>query len=339
LSGEAELLYANIGAQQTRKTALLGIDIGGTKTAIIIATSVPDMLWREEFETLPALGAEHALEKIVALARRGIEETGCVPAAIGVSCGGPLDRVRGIIQRPPNLTTWDDIPIKDILERKFGVPCFVENDANAGAVAEHQFGAGKGCQHMVFLTMGTGLGAGLILNGHIFHGANAMAGEIGHVRLTASGPKGYGKAGSVEGWASGGGMAQHAAKSVQEALQAGTLTVLAEMLPKITARDVGQALLTGDSVAAEIVHRTGRRLGEALAILVDILNPQRIVIGGLALRLGEALLEPARQRMREEALTDAAAVCEVVPAALGERIGDVAALCVAMGLHAVPDGT
>lgn len=337
MSGEAGHLCANIDAQQTRKTGLLGIDIGGTKTAIVLSSSPPSVLWREEFETLPALGAELAVRRILALARRGVAETGCVAAAIGVSCGGPLDRVRGIIQRPPNLPTWDDIPIKDILEQEFGVPCFVENDANAGAVAENRFGAGKGCRHMVFLTMGTGLGAGLILNGQIFHGANAMAGEIGHVRLTDSGPMGYGKTGSVEGWASGGGMAQHAASSVQEALQAGKFTMLAEALPEITARDVGQALLAGDSVAAQIVRRTGWRLGEALAILVDVLNPQRIVIGGLALRFGEALLEPARQRMREEALADTAAVCEIVSAALGERIGDVAALCVAMGLHTDPD--
>ncbi|SFR98189.1 glucokinase [Granulicella pectinivorans] len=337
MSGEAGHLRAHTHTQQTSKTGLLGIDIGGTKTAIVLSRSAPNVLWRGEFETLPTLGADHALEKIVTLARCGVAQTGCTPTAIGVSCGGPLDRVRGIIQRPPNLPTWGDIPIKDILQQKFGVPCFVENDANAGAVAENQFGAGKGCRHMVFLTMGTGLGAGLILNGRIFHGANAMAGEIGHVRLSDSGPMGYGKAGSVEGWASGGGMAQHAAWSVQEALQAGQFTMLTASLPYVTARDVGQALLAGDAVAAQIVHRTGRRLGEVLAILVDVLNPHRIVIGGLALRLGDALLEPARQRMREEALADAAAVCEIVPAALGERIGDVAALCVAMGLHADPD--
>jgi glucokinase len=315
------------------RSALVGIDVGGTKTAVVLSTAVPEVLWREEFETLPALGPQHALAKIVALVQRALEETGTRITAIGVSCGGPLDRVQGIIQRPPNLPTWDDVPIKRLLEQQFGVPCRVENDANAGAVAEHQFGAGRGCEHMVFLTMGTGLGAGLILNGRIFHGANAMAGEVGHVRLTEGGPEGFNKAGSVEGWASGGGMAQHAAETVFEAVQNGEQTLLAACLPDITARDVGAALQRGDAVANRIVRQTGTRLGEALAILVDLLNPERIVIGGLALRLGDALLMPARQRLSEEALSDAVAACTVMPASLGESIGDVAALCVAMGLH------
>lgn len=314
-------------------SAVVGVDIGGTKTAVVLSTAVPNVLWREEFETLPDLGPEHAILKIVAMVGRASRETGRYLAAIGVSCGGPLDRVRGIIQRPPNLSTWVDVPIKQILEQEFHAPCFVENDANAGAVAEHQFGAGKGCQHMVFLTMGTGLGAGLILNGRIFHGASAMAGEVGHVRLTEKGPEGFNKAGSVEGWASGGGMAQHAVQTIREAIQHGQKTLLAESLPNVTARDVGLALLADDAVAASIVQRTGTRLGEAMAMLVDLLNPERIVIGGLALRFGEALLEPARKRMREEALEGAASACTVIPASLGESIGDVAALCVAMGLH------
>lgn len=312
---------------------MVGVDIGGTKTAVVLSTHVPKVLWREEFETLPDLGPEHAVLKIVAMVQRALVETGMCMSAIGVSCGGPLDRVHGVIQCPPNLPTWDEVPIKQVLEQEFGVPCFVENDANAGAVAEHQFGAGKDCQHMVFLTMGTGLGAGLILNGRIFHGASAMAGEIGHVRLTEVGPEGFNKAGSVEGWASGGGMAQHAVPTIYEAIQQGQNTLLADCLPHVTARDVGVALLAGDAVAATIVRQTGTRLGEALAMLVDLLNPERIVIGGLALRLGEALLEPARARMREEALEGPAAACLVLPASLGESIGDVAALCIAMGLH------
>jgi glucokinase len=182
---------------------------------------------------------------------------------------------------------------------------------------------------MVFLTLGTGLGAGLILNGHIYHGATGMAGEIGHVRLTETGPNGFGKSGSVEGWASGGGMAQRAQERVNAAVRAGEHTTLP---PSASARDVGVALAAGDLVAEQIVRETGLRLGETLAILIDVLNPERIVLGGLALRLGETLLAPAQLRVREEALPQSSYACKIVPAALGERIGDVAALCVAMGL-------
>ncbi len=311
----------------------VGIDIGGTKTAIVLSAEPPHVLWRAEFPTLPENGPQHAIEKITALIHRGLAELGGEATSLGVSCGGPLDRTTGVIQRPPNLPTWDNVPLKALLEAEFQAPCRVENDANAGAVAEHRFGAGQGCRHMVFLTMGTGLGAGLILNGAIFHGAGAMAGEIGHVRLTPQGPTGYGKQGSVEGWASGGGMAQHAVDAVKEALRTGTATSLAGKLQTLTARDIGLAAAANDEVAIRIVAETGRRLGDALAILVDLLNPERIVIGGLALRLGETLLGPARSRMQAESLPSSAAACRIVPAQLGESIGDVAALCVAAGLH------
>jgi glucokinase len=290
------------------------------------------VIWRREFATLPENGPAHAIKCIVDLIVEGLGELRSKPSVIGVSCGGPLDRVNGVIQRPPNLPTWDQVLIRQILESHFRVGCRLENDANAGAIAEHRYGAGRGCNHMVFLTLGTGLGAGLILNGKIYHGANGMAGEIGHVRLTESGPSGFDKAGSVEGWASGGGMAQRAAAAVRAATRAGEYTALAETPRPLTARDVGIALGAGDNLADQIVRETGERLGEALAIIVDILNPERIVVGGLALRLGEVLLGPARLRVQQEALPASARACEIVPAGLGESIGDVAALCVAMGL-------
>jgi glucokinase len=317
-----------------QKKALVGVDIGGTKTAVLVSMEAPNVLDRIEFPTKPAKGPEPALALIKAGIRDLLSKHRLKPSAIGVSCGGPLDHVRGVIQAPPNLSTWVDVPIKAILEAEFGVTCHVENDANAGAVAEHRFGAGRGCRNMVFLTMGTGLGAGIITDGRLYHGANDFAGEIGHVRLTRSGPVGYHKAGSVEGWASGGGMVQVARKAAEAAIKRKEPTMLAEQLQQdkpITARDVALAARKGDVVAARILRSTGKRLGAVLAILVDILNPERIVIGGLAMRLGETLLGPAREVLEREALPYSTAVCQVVPAQLDERIGDVAALCVAMG--------
>lgn len=316
---------------------LIGVDVGGTKTAVLASLELPSILDRIEFPTRPARGPRPAIDLIRQAIRELISRhgsNGAKLAALGVSCGNPLDRVRGVIQSPPNLATWVDVPIKSILEQEFGVTCRVENDANAGAVAEHRYGAGQGCQHMVFLTMGTGFGAGIIADGRLYHGANDSAGEIGHVRLTRTGPVGYHKPGSVEGWTSGGGMAQVALRAVTTARRRNQPTVLANHLRggrAITARDVGLAAQRGDAVAIGIVRATGRRLGQVLAILVDLLNPERIVIGGLAMRMGGLLLEPARKVMQREALIPSAKTCQVVPAALGERIGDVAALCVAMG--------
>ena len=317
-----------------RKDILVGVDIGGTKTAVVLSIEPPSVLERIEFPTKQAKGPEPAVRLIKEGIHNLLTKHKLKPAAIGVSCGGPLDHLAGVIQAPPNLSTWVDVPIKAILEEEFGIPCRLENDANAGAVAEHRFGAGQGCRNMVFLTMGTGLGAGIIADGHLYHGTNDFAGEIGHVRLTRSGPVGYHKAGSVEGWASGGGMAQVALKAVEAARRRKEPTLLAEILQRgktLTAREVALAARKGDATAILILRSTGKRLGAVLAILVDILNPERIVIGGLAMRLGETLLGPAREVMQREALPYSSAVCQVVPAALDERIGDVAALCVAMG--------
>ena len=315
----------------------IGIDVGGTKTAIVISANPPAVLGRTAFATLPHKGADRALKLAKEGIRRLLAQQGLGISAIkriGVSCGGPLDRIQGIIQSPPNLPTWDNVPIKAIMEEEFGAECQVENDANAGAVAEHRFGAGKGTQNMVFLTMGTGLGAGIITDGHLYHGTNDLAGEVGHIRLTRTGPVGHNKAGSAEGWASGGGMAQLATQAVARAAKNKQQTALTKLLHSgkaLTARDVGLAAQKGDRVALGILQSTGRRLGAVLSILVDLLNPERIVIGGLAMRLGDLLLEPARSVMRREALAPALVNCEVIPAALDERIGDVAALCVAMG--------
>ncbi len=319
------------------ENAWIGIDVGGTKTAIVISRNPPEVLGRTEFATLPARGAERALKMAKEGIRDLLAQQGLGISAIkriGVSCGGPLDRIQGVIQSPPNLPTWDNVPIKAIMEEEFGAECQVENDANAGAVAEHRFGAGQGTQNMVFLTMGTGLGAGIITDGHLYHGRNDLAGEVGHIRLTRTGPVGHNKAGSAEGWASGGGMAQLAAQAVARAAKNKQKTALTKLHLSgraITARDVGLAAQEGDRVALGILQSTGRRLGAVLAILVDLLNPERIVIGGLAMRLGDLLLEPARSVMQREALAPAVASCQVVPAALDERIGDVAALCVALG--------
>ncbi len=229
-----------------------------------------------------------------------------------------------------------DVPIRRLLEEAFHTTCRVENDANAGAVAEHRFGAGVGVDHMLFLTLGTGLGAGIIAAGSLYLGANGDAGEIGHVRLSPTGPIGYHKAGSIEGWSSGGGIAQLAVRMVKQAEQRGRLSVLQAQLASgggLTARDVGIAAQAGDAVALGILRRSGERLGQALAMLLDVLNPQRIVLGGLAWRMGESLLGPMRRVMEREALPQTLKACEIVPAALGEQIGDVAALCVAMGLE------
>lgn len=315
---------------------IAGIDIGGTKTAVVLCLEPPQPLIRFAFPTHPERGPAYAIKAIVRNLNKALFSLGLMSAdlaAIGISCGGPLDPARGLILAPPNLPTWTEVPICRILQTEFDTVCYLENDANAGALAEAHFGAGRGAQNFVFLTMGTGLGAGLILNGELQRGTSNAAGEIGHVRLTRSGPRGHGKVGTVEGWASGGGMAQVAQIYVKLASARGERTALGASrggLPKvITARDVAKAARGGDAIAKAVVKRVGERLGEAISILIDIINPECIAVGGLALRFGDELLGPAREVVMREALRGSAEHCRIVPAMLGEQIGDIAAICVA----------
>jgi len=245
----------------------------------------------------------------------------------GVSCGGPLDSGKGLVLSPPNLPGWDRIPICAQLTERFGGRAFLMNDANACALAEWQFGAGRGCQSMMFLTMGTGMGAGLILDGRLYEGVTGNAGEVGHMRMAADGPVGYGKAGSFEGFCSGGGIAQLARRRVAEFTGASALKKIAA--DRLTARDVGAAAETGDALALAIWREVGERLGEALAVFIDVLNPERIVIGSIFQRCGKFIAPAMDAVIRREALLASAQDCRIVAAQLGDEIGAAAAVAIA----------
>ncbi len=314
-----------------------GVDIGGTKTAVVLSAGLPTVLERIVFPSSSQNGPDVVITCVIESLREMLCAQGCGPfdlQAIGVSCGGPLDPVGGIINRPPNLPTWDAVPIVSILSGEFRVPCHLENDANAGALAEHQFGAGVNCENMIFLTCGTGLGAGLILGGRLYRGSSFSAGEIGHVRLTRSGPIGFSKVGSAEGWASGAGIAQIAMTATRLAERRAIETLLTSYpgypLSPITAKDLWDAAQRNDRVALDVIRQSGKKLGEAIAILIDLFNPDCIVAGGLATRMGETILEPVREAAKREAIPASFEKCRIVSAGLGESIGDIASLCVAM---------
>ncbi len=237
------------------------------------------------------------------------------PDAIGVSCGGPLDGRRGLILGPPNLPGWDCVDVAGRFQQRFGAPTRLQNDANACAVAEWLWGAGQGTNTMIFLTFGTGMGAGLIIDGRLHSGLDDLAGEVGHIRLAEDGPEGFGKRGSFEGFCSGGGLARMAEAAGLGALHAHELFALA-----------GE----GNAAAQGIVQAAARQLGRGLAILVDMLNPDCIVIGSIFARQREVFWPIAEMTLREEALPAAVKRCKVVPAALAENVGDYAALALAM---------
>ena len=303
----------------------LGLDIGGTKCAAVLGRRENDGFSVLERVQIPTVGTwQEVLEKLFAAADEILQGAAEKPVACGISCGGPLSSKTGEILSPPNLPGWDGVPIVKMAESHFGIPAALQNDANACALAEWMFGAGKDCRNMVFLTFGTGMGAGLILNGQLYDGVGGMAGEVGHMRLAEEGPVGYGKAGSFEGFCSGGGLPKLAAFLAErdsDAVSLGEYT---------TAKDIMEAAAAGDTFAKKVVSVSADYLGRALALLIDILNPERIVIGSIFARCENLLRKEMEAALLREVHPACLSHCQIVPAKLGEAVGDMAALCVAV---------
>lgn len=302
---------------QNRKI-LLGADIGGTKCAASLGVYDGETITISAKSAFATAGSpESVLERLAREMQKLVVDQYLSMqnvAAVGVSCGGPLDSRRGLVLGPPNLPGWDRVPVVQILSDLTHRPTFIENDANACALAEWRWGAGK-CRDMIFLTFGTGMGGGLILNNQLYRGACDLAGEVGHMRLSDDGPEGYGKRGSFEGHCSGGGIFRAARLAGLNSIQ--------------SAQDVFSRASAGDAECLKVVEQSARQLGRGLAILLDLFNPQKVVIGSIFVRQ-EKLLRPwMEEELRREALPAVVEACEIVPAALGESIGDYAALAVA----------
>ncbi len=322
---------------------IFGLDIGGTKCAVSLGRITTD---RNGYEAVEFLAKQKFLTN-----RRNpeaiLEEfSECIQAimlsnhvaaadvfGIGISCGGPLDSRNGVILSPPNLAGWDSVEIVSYFEKKTGIHTKLQNDANACAIAEWRFGAGKGTENMVFLTFGTGLGAGLILNGKLYSGSSDMAGEVGHLRLAQDGPVGYDKKGSAEGFCSGGGLAQIGICEVEKELKQGNVPRLlqkAGTVENITAKLIGDlAEKERDELCINIYRQCGFYLGHTLSILVDLLNPEKIILGGIFMRSSELIKPAMEQVLKQECLARSLNVCQIVPAGLGEMVGDYAAIAVA----------
>lgn len=299
----------------------IGIDIGGTKCIVTLASWCDDELWilaTREFPTRVVRGPEAILQEI----EQAIDELMVLPGSavdcIGISCGGPLDSINGLILSPPNLPGWDRIEIVTRLREKYGIPTFLENDANAGALAEWKFGAGIGTTDMVFLTFGTGLGAGLILGGKMHRGVHGLAGELGHWQLADEGPVNYGKKGTFQGFCSGNGIAQwyrYITSSADES---------------VTGKTVADLARAGDAVATEVYRQAGVVLGKGLAFLMDLLAPQLVVIGGVFCYAHDLLWPHAEASLKAEVLPALYSGCQIVQARLGRDISSYASCIVAI---------
>ena len=307
---------------------LLGIDIGGTKCAVIKADIDGDRLINKTRVEFPTGGPRETIARIFSEAE-ALEPF----EAIGISVGGPLDEERGIIMSPPNLKGWDDVRITELLKERFSVPAMLRNDANACALAEWRFGFGGRYKNMVFLTFGTGLGAGIIINGKLYSGTNGNAGEVGHIRLSELGPVGYGKQGSFEGFCSGGGITRLAKDIAYSAIKEGRAPFgisCEEEIAELTTKRLAALAKAGDADAIAVFRKSGEMLGKGLSIIIDTLNPEAIVIGSVYERAEELFREGMRSTLTKEALGESLGVCEILPARLGDEVGDYAAISVAL---------
>lgn len=328
---------------------MIGFDVGGTKCAVLLAsvTNGIKLLDKIKFATKAEEGYEQAKDRLFAagweiLKNNDVDISRVL--AIGVSCGGPLDSRRGIILSPPNLPGWDNVPFARLITKEFGVPAYLQNDANACALVEWKLGAGRGTANMMFLTMGTGFGGGIICENVLLRGASDMGGEVGHIRLEDDGPVGFGKAGSIEGFCSGGGIGRQAQAYTQKRIAEGNPPAWirdGKSIEQIDAKLIAAYADQGNEDAKQLYAVVGEKLGKAVSLLIDAFNPEKIVIGSIFVR-SEHLLRASMERVIEqEALVHSRRACQVVPAQTGEQLGDLASImaaCYEMHVDVTPLG-
>ncbi len=312
----------------------VGIDLGGTKIGAGLVNTQGRVLVQDYCETLVSQGREAVIGRMVDAIRRVIGSSHIALdqiAAIGIGSPGPLDIPQGLILESPNLPALHHTPIRQILAEALNIPTFLENDANAAAIGEYLYGAGRGTRHMIYITVSTGIGGGLILDGKIYQGATGGGGEVGHMTLLPNGPRcGCGNRGCLEALASGTAIA----RAGQELVQRGAPTRIAgltqERSGQVTAKDVVDAMYQGDPFAQDIVDQAMYYLGWGVASLVNLFNPQIVVIGGGLSNLGDRLLSPVRRGVDLHAYPSAARQVQIRLAELGNQVGIVGAAGAAM---------
>jgi len=313
--------------QATRRSELpvLAIDIGGTKILATIISNEGQVMAREYCLTLANEGPEVVINRIFSTIDRLLNQRKIDSSqldSISIAAAGAIDSERGLIASSPHLPGWRDVPLRDIVKRKYKVITFLMNDASAAALGEHRFGAGQGANNLILLTLGTGIGGGIIINGRLYSGVSGSAGEIGHMTIDTSGPRcDCGNIGCLETLVSGTAVAKEAIRRIKQG-EKSSLTEIAEgKIENITAEQVLAAAQSGDSLASAVILRAANYLGIGLASVVNIFNPEMIIIGGGIAKMGDLLLNPARQVVRERAFPISAQAVQILPAQLGDDAG------------------
>ncbi len=309
---------------------ILGIDIGGTKLAVGVATAEGRVLAEARRPSGAAEGPDAVIGRIVEMAREIVAEAEIGLndlQSVGIGCGGPLDPWRGVVLNALNNPGWIDIPITDRIGEALGRPAYLDNDANAAALGEHRFGAGRGVTNMIYLTVSTGVGGGVIADGRLLRGEGGNAAELGHLTVDAHGrPCHCGGIGCLEEYCSGTNIAVRA----REALAASDEPSALRAADAFTAAEVTAAVGAGDQLATEVWNETTTLLGAGIASMIHAFNPALVVLGGGVTKAGDLLFEPVRRAVAERTMPWLHEVVRIVPAELGDRTGILGAVTVAL---------
>lgn len=300
------------------KDNVVALDLGGTHIRSALINEEGEILARAERETLAQEGPEAVIGRIEACIRdvaRGTE-------AIGIAAPGPLNPWKGIIHQAPNLPGWREVPLADILHRTFKVPVHLNNDANLAALAEHRFGAGQGVNDLIYLTISTGIGGGIITQGRLLLGAKGLAAEVGHMTLEPEGPPcGCGGRGHLEALAAGPAIARRAVEEIEKGIETSITRLVKGELSKVTAKVVAQAAQEGDPLAHSIFKEAGFYIGLGITNLLHILNPQLVILGGGVSKAGDLIFDPIRATVKARAMPSYQEGLKIVPLALGGDVG------------------
>ncbi len=307
---------------------IIGIDIGGTKVAIGRADINGNLEDSVRFPTNVARGYKAIVEEIIE--KTAALNKGYSIRAIGIGCGGPLDSKRGRILSPPNLPGWDDVPLVEDIKSAFNLPVYLENDANAAALGEFHFGAGKDVSNMVYMTLSTGIGGGIILNNKLIHGVRDSGGEVGHQTILPDGPLcNCGNRGCLEALSSGTGIA----RMFREKLASGRTSIVTDWvkdLEEISAKIIADAAKVGDPLAREVWDSAIYYLGIGIANIITIISPEMVVLGGSLTKYGEELFIKVREIVKERVRLVPIDEVKIVPAKLGDDVGILGAVAVGL---------
>ncbi len=309
-------------------TKRIGIDVGGTNVKIALVDENGKIIYSNSVPTYAQMGYEYTVNNIKQAIKDLMKETNTQSTdiqGIGFDFPGQVDCKTGVVKLAPNIPGWVNVPIAQMIEEEFNIPTRIDNDVRCAALGEMKFGAGRGCENFICITVGTGIGSGLVVNGKLVRGAANAAGEIGHIKLQMKdGPIcGCGDTGCLEAFASGPSIVAMA----QEYLKGGKSTKFREMAAdgEITPYIVAKAAEAGDPVARRIFAIVGEYIGLGLTSVINLLNPERVIIGGGVAEAGELLLEPIRKTIKERAMVVAGQSVEIVPAELGNSAGVIGA--------------